>query len=53
MDDEKKALLAERKRLANECLDHAKAAIADGMMNAAVRGIEMAKRQIEYWPTEF
>lgn len=53
MDDEKKAILAERKILAQDCLNTAKEALVEGMIDAATHCIDMAQRQLAHWPTEF
>lgn len=52
MDNEQKALLADRKRIALDALDHAKEALAIRAPVLALRSIEIVQRQIEHWPNE-
>lgn len=53
MDNDKKALLAARKQIAVDALDHAKEALAANAPDLALTSIEIAQRQVEHWPTEF
>lgn len=53
MDNEQKAFLADRKRVAADALHLAKEAIAANAPDLAITSIEIAQRQIEHWPNEF
>lgn len=53
MDNEKRAPLADRKRIAADALHLAREALAADAPDLALTSIEIAQRQIEHWPDEF
>lgn len=45
-------VIAARRELLVDAIDHAKHCIAEGLYDMAIRALEVAERQAEFWPQD-